>query len=125
VSCLDRPDRRASIDSERAQSVPDQVVTCRTQLEELERSTLVQMPDLVRGHLMPAADRAVGQEEVDGRERSARSASVVRLDLRPGSEDLPEKATLGMRAQRQRRDQLGGSGMHGDLRCGCGLAWMP
>ena len=74
---------------------------------------------------MPAADRALGQEEVNGRERRARSSSIRRRDLRAGPEDLPKKPTLGMRAECQGRDQVGGSGVHGDLGCGCGLARMP
>lgn len=112
----DRADRSPAVGAKRTQSVPDEVVTRGTQLEELERSTLVEMPDLIRGDLMPAADRALGQEEIDGRERSTRSASISGRDLRAGSEELPKKAPLGMRAQREGRDQLCGSRMHGGIR---------
>src|SRR4030095_15488706 len=71
MPCPDRADRRARAGAEWAEAMPEEIATRVAPLEELEWSTLVQMPDLVRGHLVPPAVRALRQEEVDGRQRSA------------------------------------------------------
>ena len=80
--------------------------------EHLERPAFVQMPDLVRGDAMPAADDASGQQEVDSRERRARSAAIRGLDQVRGTEDLAVVAALGMAFELELRDEFGGARVH-------------
>ena len=80
--------------------------------EHLERPAFVQMPDLVRGDAMPAADDAGGQQEIDSRERRARSAAVRGRDQVRGPEDLAVIAALGMAFELELRDEFGGARVH-------------
>src|SRR5688572_29603244 len=82
------------------------------ELEQLERPALVEMPHLVGRDAVPAARRAAGQQEVDRRERRARTTSIGRSDLRRGAMHLAVEATLRVRAKVERSDQLGGARMH-------------
>ena len=73
---VNRMNRRLCATADWGKPMAHEIVTRLAQLAELERSTLVEVPDFVRDHLMPAADRARGQEEVDRRERCAQAASI-------------------------------------------------
>jgi len=42
----------------------------RAELQQLQRAALIEMPDLVRCDLMPAAEATLREEEVDRRQRS-------------------------------------------------------
>src|SRR4029453_15395582 len=82
------------------------------EFQQLQRPTLVEMPDLVRCDLVPAAEATLREEEVDRRQRSPGTAPIHRGDLNCGKEYLPIETALGMRPQIQRCDQLSGSRVH-------------
>jgi hypothetical protein len=108
----DRANRCVYAAADWGQPVAKDGLTRRTELQQFQRATLVEMPDLVRCDLMPATEGPLREEEVDRRQRSTGTASVHRVDLNYGPEYLAIKTALGMRLQTQRCYQLSGSRMH-------------
>src|SRR5262249_38792011 len=82
------------------------------ELQQLQRPTLVQMPDLVRCDLMPATETTLREQKVDRRQRSTWTASIDGSYLHHRLKHLSIEAALRVRAQIQRCDQLGGSWVH-------------
>src|SRR5262249_35978095 len=90
--------------------------------DQLERITFVVVPDLVRCNAVPAAYLAGGKQEVDGREGGTVGSRIERLHARRGSVDLAVVASLRMRGQRERCDQIDGTGVHGGPRTSLSLS---
>src|SRR5262249_30923996 len=82
------------------------------ELEQFQRAALVEMPDFVRGHLMPAAETSLCEDEIDRRQCSTGTALVHRGNLNCRPEYLPIETALGMRPQIQHCDQLSGPRVH-------------
>jgi hypothetical protein len=94
------------------QPVAQDGLTRRAELQQFQRATLVEVPDLVRCDLMPPTEGPLWEEEVDRRQRGTGTASIHRVDLNYGPEYLAIKSALGVRLQIQRCYQLSGSRVH-------------
>src|SRR5438552_16682934 len=81
-----------------------QLARRRLVLQQLQRSPAIEVPQLVSLHHMPSAELVPLQQVVDGCDRGTRTAR--RLDPRWRAIDLAIPAALGMRLQREFRDQL-------------------
>jgi hypothetical protein len=115
--CLPNPgadcaNRRFRVTADWTQPVTQNSMLRWTQLQQLQRPAFIKMPDLVRCNLMPAAEATLREEEIDRRQRSTRTATILRADLNWGPEYLPIEAALGVRPQTQHCDQLSGSRVH-------------
>jgi len=115
--CLPNPgsdcaNRRVCGAADWGQPVAQDGLTRRAELQQFQRATLVEMPDLIRCDLMPATESPLREEEVDRRQRSTRTASIHRVDLNYGPEYLAIETALGMRLQTQRCYQLSSSRVH-------------
>ena len=87
-------------------------LTRRAELQQFQRATLVEVPDLVRCDPMPATEGPLWEEEVNRRQRSTRTAAIHRVDLNYGPEYLAIETALGVRLQVQCCYQLSGSRVH-------------
>src|SRR5205814_7253297 len=83
---------------------------------QLDRVTLVIMPDLVGHHAMPATEFTRGQQEIDRGERGPFDLPVEHLDALRGAELLDIVPTLRMRAHAEGVQQLTGAGVHAEAR---------
>ena len=108
----DRANRCVCAAADWGQPVAQDGLTQRAELQQFQRATLAEMPDLVRSDLMPATEGSLREEEVDRRQRSTGTASMHRVDLNYGPEYLAIKTALGVRLQTQLCYQLSGSRMH-------------
>ena len=79
------------------------------------REDFVVVPRFVRAHTVPATDLAGSEKKVDRGERRPLAALVARLDARAGAVDFAVMAAFGVGLQVQRRHQLLGACVHGDL----------
>ena len=87
-------------------------LTRRAELQQFQRATLVEVPDLIRCDPMPATKGPLRKEEVNRRQRSTGTAAIHRVDLNYGPEYLAIKTALGVRLQTERCYQLSGSRVH-------------
>jgi hypothetical protein len=108
----DRANRCVCAAADWGQPVAQDGLSRRAELQQFQRATLVEVPDLVRCDLMPATEGPLREKEIDRRQGSTRTASIHRVDLDYGPEYLAIKTALGMRLQTQRCYQLSGSRVH-------------
>ena len=78
----------------------------RVHTDQGERIALVECPELVRRHRVPAAQLTGRKQEVDGGESRTRPASVLRGHAPRRAEVLAEEAALRMRLEPEPLDQL-------------------
>jgi hypothetical protein len=108
----DRANRCVCAAADWGQAVAQDGLTRRAELQQFQRATLVEVPDLVRCDLMPPTEGPLREEEVDRRQRGTGTASIHRVNLNYGPEYLAIKTALGVRLQIQRCYQLSGSRVH-------------
>ena len=79
---------------------------------QLERIAFVIVPHFVGSDAVPAAAFALGEEEVDGRQRGAGVTPLPAVHAVWRLEHLGKVAALRMRPEREDMDEVGGSLMH-------------
>ena len=87
-------------------------LTRRAELQQFQRPTFVEVPDLVPCDPMQRLKVPLWEEEVNRRQRSTRTAAIHRVDLNYGPEYLAIETALGVRLQVQCCYQLSGSRVH-------------
>jgi hypothetical protein len=105
VSCRDGADR-ALLAVERAQALSGNPLAPWGGYPQIERGALVKVPGLVRQYSVPTADRSLGQEEIDRGKRRTSTSPIGSVYPGLGTVDLAVIASLSMRDEAQRLDQL-------------------
>ena len=80
--------------------------------QQLDRVSLVVVPDLVGIYAVPPAELALGKQEVDRRQRGPLNIAIEHLDSMRRAKHLRVVPTLRVRTHVEQLDQLSRARMH-------------